>query len=410
MPREVDGTFNLVPGNPVDGGTQITATWANSTLSDMGDALTQSLDRFGNGGMEAQLFYLAGTEGAPGASFTNDPNTGMFLAGIGDLQFSATSSAQFRVTSAGAFVRDGGAWVSVVGAGTAESVPAGTADFQTLAWNSSLTEWEATSTLQVSDSLGAVGIGLDANPFALLAVGGDTWIGTGDGLVGISVTNFGSATYITLSNSTTLNDAICTIGIVGTEVTGEQGVVLSAYEASNVELTAATGDIVLTGGTSTFTLGSDSVVLNSTGKLELDADSTNDMTLTVDSGEFSISRTAGGSINMGTEGNIGINQPPSSTAFFDITAGNLAGGLQDLVFRVKNQLDEGLFVLQEDGDLAFPLLPSLGTTASKPNLYMSPSGGLRISTNLHSGTFEAALDTAGVDYDDAVAAIAALIP
>lgn len=43
MPRNGSGTYNLPAGNPVVTGTTISSTWANTTLSDIGTALTQSI-------------------------------------------------------------------------------------------------------------------------------------------------------------------------------------------------------------------------------------------------------------------------------------------------------------------------------------------------------------------------------
>jgi hypothetical protein len=43
MSRNGSGTFNLVAGNPVVTGTTISSTWANSTLSDIANGLTQSV-------------------------------------------------------------------------------------------------------------------------------------------------------------------------------------------------------------------------------------------------------------------------------------------------------------------------------------------------------------------------------
>lgn len=43
MPRSGSGTYNLPTGNPVIPGSVITSTWANSTMGDIGTALTQSI-------------------------------------------------------------------------------------------------------------------------------------------------------------------------------------------------------------------------------------------------------------------------------------------------------------------------------------------------------------------------------
>lgn len=43
MSRDGSGNYNLPAGNPVSTGGTITSTWANTTLSDIGTALTQSI-------------------------------------------------------------------------------------------------------------------------------------------------------------------------------------------------------------------------------------------------------------------------------------------------------------------------------------------------------------------------------
>ncbi len=43
MSRNGAGTFTLVAGNPVVTGTTISSTWANNTLSDIANALSQSI-------------------------------------------------------------------------------------------------------------------------------------------------------------------------------------------------------------------------------------------------------------------------------------------------------------------------------------------------------------------------------
>lgn len=47
MPRNGAGTYNLPAGNPVVTGTTISSTWANTTLSDMATALTNSISKDG---------------------------------------------------------------------------------------------------------------------------------------------------------------------------------------------------------------------------------------------------------------------------------------------------------------------------------------------------------------------------
>ena len=47
MSRDANGTYSLPSGNPVSNGTTISATWANTTLTDIGSELSNSLDKGG---------------------------------------------------------------------------------------------------------------------------------------------------------------------------------------------------------------------------------------------------------------------------------------------------------------------------------------------------------------------------
>ena len=76
MPRGNDGVYQLPAGNPVTSGTVIESEWANTTMDDIALALTESLDRYGRGGMEVPLQFADGTEGSPGITWLNEPSSG----------------------------------------------------------------------------------------------------------------------------------------------------------------------------------------------------------------------------------------------------------------------------------------------------------------------------------------------
>ena len=99
MPRNSSGIYTLPAGNPVTAGTTIDATWANSTLSDIANEITNSLDRYGNGGMLASFRFSDGTVSAPGMSWINETTTGFYRAGAGQMWVSVQSTqvAQFTV-------------------------------------------------------------------------------------------------------------------------------------------------------------------------------------------------------------------------------------------------------------------------------------------------------------------------
>lgn len=99
MPRNPNGSFTLVAGNPVVTGTVITSDWANNTLPDIGGALSDSLSRTGNGGMLAPLKKTDGTKSAPAGTFSNDLNTGVYLEESGEMRLTAAGIDRMRWTN-----------------------------------------------------------------------------------------------------------------------------------------------------------------------------------------------------------------------------------------------------------------------------------------------------------------------
>src|SRR3990172_150131 len=82
MPRDASGTYTLPPSNPVQTGTPIQSTgWANPSMSDIGNELTNSLDRAGRGGMTGPFGVTDGSLSAPGMRFTNDSDNGLRRTG-----------------------------------------------------------------------------------------------------------------------------------------------------------------------------------------------------------------------------------------------------------------------------------------------------------------------------------------
>ena len=88
MPRDANGNYTLPAGNPVISGTTITTTWANTTLPDIGNELTDSLSRSGDGGMLAPLRLPDGSAGVPTLSWTNEITSGWYRFGAGDFRYS----------------------------------------------------------------------------------------------------------------------------------------------------------------------------------------------------------------------------------------------------------------------------------------------------------------------------------
>lgn len=115
MPRNASGVFTLVAGNPVVSGTIIDSVWANGTLADVATEMTDSLSRSGKGGATAPIKFANGSATTPGVAFTNDVNSGMYLAGAGDVRISASSQNIARFNGGNLYVWDatGVAWVQV---------------------------------------------------------------------------------------------------------------------------------------------------------------------------------------------------------------------------------------------------------------------------------------------------------
>jgi len=107
MPRNGSGTYSLPAGNPVVAGDVIEAAWANTTLSDVANELTNSLSRNGNGGMLAPFRVADGSVSAPGLGFTNETNTGLYRAGSGEIWLTVGGIAVAQVTVNGLLIPAG---------------------------------------------------------------------------------------------------------------------------------------------------------------------------------------------------------------------------------------------------------------------------------------------------------------
>ena len=100
MPRDGSGNYTLPAGNPVVTGTTITSAWANATMPDIGNEITNSLDRNGRGGMLAPLTFADGTGVAPSVSFTSEPTLGLYRQSAGHFGFAAGGAGVVRMGSA----------------------------------------------------------------------------------------------------------------------------------------------------------------------------------------------------------------------------------------------------------------------------------------------------------------------
>ena len=106
MPRSSGGTYTTPAGNPVTSGTTISSAAHNNTVSDIAAELTDSLSRSGKGGMQtgAQLKADAGTAGAPGVSFVADPDCGLYRIGANNIGVAVNGAKVVDVATTGVVV------------------------------------------------------------------------------------------------------------------------------------------------------------------------------------------------------------------------------------------------------------------------------------------------------------------
>ena len=101
MPRDSTGNYTLPPGNPVQPHDIIETDWANPTMDDIADALSDSLSRTGSGGMLVAFKNTDGSQGAPGMSWVNEPTSGWYRAGLNDFWYSVGNEQILEITKNG---------------------------------------------------------------------------------------------------------------------------------------------------------------------------------------------------------------------------------------------------------------------------------------------------------------------
>jgi microcystin-dependent protein len=100
MPRDSQGLYTLPAGNPVTAGTLIEAQWANSTMPDIGSALTGSVPRNGSAPMTGDL-TLANSSPTNNLHATSKGYVDQFLAYASGLPISACIPIAAAVVPAG---------------------------------------------------------------------------------------------------------------------------------------------------------------------------------------------------------------------------------------------------------------------------------------------------------------------
>ena len=107
MPRNASGTYTLPSGNPVVSGTLIEADWANTTLNDLANEITDSLSRSGEGGMLAPFRLADGLQASPGIAWLNEPSTGFYREGSGEMWGVVGGAQILQYTATGVLVPAG---------------------------------------------------------------------------------------------------------------------------------------------------------------------------------------------------------------------------------------------------------------------------------------------------------------
>jgi hypothetical protein len=102
MSRSASGAYALpVAYNPVVTLTKIQSAWANTTLADIAQELTNSLDRNGRGAMLAPLQLFNGTISAPGLTWGSETTSGWYRAAAGDFRYAMASVDVAQITADG---------------------------------------------------------------------------------------------------------------------------------------------------------------------------------------------------------------------------------------------------------------------------------------------------------------------
>ena len=102
MSRDSAGTYTL-PNPALVSGNTIESADENATRNDIASELTDSLSRSGKGGMSAAFRAADGSLAAPGISFTNDTNSGIYRIGAdnwamvcGGIKIAELTTTQFK--------------------------------------------------------------------------------------------------------------------------------------------------------------------------------------------------------------------------------------------------------------------------------------------------------------------------
>ena len=143
MPRDTNGVYSL-PLPDVQPATTIEDSWANTTMNDLAAALTDSLSRTGQGGMQYPLTFGSGDVNDPGIAWTLETGTGFYRNATGDMRTAVQGYGDvMRWYQGTAYVRNVADtdWAAIVYAGGSGTVPNGTTALDTLVWDTVTSAW-----------------------------------------------------------------------------------------------------------------------------------------------------------------------------------------------------------------------------------------------------------------------------
>jgi hypothetical protein len=218
MSRNGSGTYNLPAGNPVTTGTTIQSSWANSTLSDIGAALTQSLSRDGQAAMTGPL-PMGGQDIANAGNITANANvngaafipTGATVPTNGMYLSTANTVAWATATTQRATVNGTGNWIiSAASSGTTFTVAAASGVGTIASINSNSANGGVATFFDIVNGATRGYIGHGSNAFSGAAIG-DFGIAATSGTVRIS-SNSGVTTNLSITNAGNVTIAAPTSG------------------------------------------------------------------------------------------------------------------------------------------------------------------------------------------------------
>lgn len=281
MPRNGSGTYTLPSGNPVVANTTIEANWANTTLDDVGNEITESLSRNGEGGMLAALRTYAGTASVPGVAWADETTSGFYWAGADEWYAVSVTTPVVKFTSTEITIPTGVTFTATdalvgkatnLAGGAANKIPvqsgANTTTFiDAPTVSNTFLEWSGSAFQWVANALGTVtSVDVSGGTTGLTTSGGPVTTSGTITLAGtLAATNGGTAqsTWTTgdilyASASNTLNKL--TVGTSGQVLTIAGGVPTWATDAGTGTVTS----VAVSGGTTGLTTSGGPVTTSGT--------------------------------------------------------------------------------------------------------------------------------------------------